>query len=29
MAECGIRVVASPAEIGVAMAEELKKIGKL
>ena len=28
MAECGIRVVASPAEIGVAMAEELKKVGK-
>jgi succinyl-CoA synthetase alpha subunit len=26
MAECGIRVVESPAEIGVAMAEELKKI---
>jgi succinyl-CoA synthetase alpha subunit len=26
MAECGIRVVQSPAEIGVAMAEELKKI---
>ncbi len=28
MRECGIRVVESPAEIGVAMAEELKKIGK-
>ena len=26
--ECGIRVVESPAEIGSAMAEELKKIGK-
>lgn len=26
MRECGIRVVESPAEIGVAMAEELKKI---
>lgn len=26
MAECGIRVVESPAEIGAAMAEELKKI---
>src|SRR5690554_309090 len=26
MAECGIRVVESPAEIGVAMAEELEKI---
>jgi succinyl-CoA synthetase alpha subunit len=25
MAECGIRVVASPAEIGAAMAEELAK----
>src|SRR5450432_2211652 len=26
MAECGIRVVESPAEIGAAMAEELKKV---
>jgi succinyl-CoA synthetase alpha subunit len=26
MAECGIRVVESPAEIGVAMAEELEKV---
>ena len=25
MAECGIRVVKSPADIGAAMAEELKK----
>jgi len=25
MRECGIRVVESPAEIGAAMAEELKK----
>lgn len=28
MRECGIRVVESPAEIGEAMAEELRKIGK-
>jgi succinyl-CoA synthetase alpha subunit len=27
MRECGIRVVESPAEIGAAMAEELKKLG--
>jgi succinyl-CoA synthetase alpha subunit len=29
MRECGIRVVESPATIGVAMAEELKKAGKI
>ncbi|AFD05431.1 succinate--CoA ligase subunit alpha [Solitalea canadensis] len=29
MRECGIRVVESPAEIGEAMAEELKKAGKI
>ncbi|MCJ8211429.1 succinate--CoA ligase subunit alpha [Mucilaginibacter sp. RS28] len=28
MAECGIRVVQSPAEIGAAMAEEMAKLGK-
>ncbi len=29
MSECGIRVVESPAQIGVAMVEELKKAGKI
>lgn len=28
MKECGIRVVESPAEIGEAMADELRKAGK-
>lgn len=29
MKECGIRVVESPAEIGEAMADELRKLGKI